>query len=60
MNWLRHSGVLITLTLNPFQWRWRPRAYKENNREWPEGLLRSYRVAWLFLNIRLWIDNGSW
>ena len=60
MNWLRHSGACVTLTVNPFHWQWIPRAYKENNLEWPEGLLRSYRASWLFLSAKFWIDNGSW
>jgi hypothetical protein len=58
--WLRYSGASVTITVNPFHWQWIPRAYKENNLEWPEGMRQSYRAWWLFLSIEFWIDNGEW
>jgi hypothetical protein len=51
MKWLRYSGASVTITVNPFHWQWIPRAYKENNLEWPEGMRQSYRAWWLFLSI---------
>jgi hypothetical protein len=60
MNWLRYSGACVTLTLNPWHWVWLPRAYRESNREWPVGLCRTWRASWLFLTLRIWIDDGSW
>ena len=60
MKWLRYSGACVTLTLNPIHWTWVHRAYKESNQEWPEGMWRTWRASWLFLTVRIWIDDGSW
>jgi hypothetical protein len=60
MNWLRYSGACVTLTLNPVSWVLIPRAYRYNNKEWPEGMWRTWQASWLFLTLRLWIDDGSW
>ena len=60
MKWLHHSDISITLTLNPTRWVWRPTAYRESTKEWSDGLWLSWRARWLFLNIHIWIDDGSW
>lgn len=57
--WLRYSGISVILTVNPLHWRWVPRARQERN-EWSGPDERTYSVSWLFLTIRVWIDNGSW
>ena len=59
MNWLRYSGISVTITLNPFHWSllpWHNRFYDE----WVGPNEQHYNVGWLFLTIRLWIDDGSW
>ena len=60
MNWLRYSGACVTVTLNPVSWVWIPRTYRYNNQEWPEGMRRTWQASWLFLTLRIWIDDGSW
>ena len=60
MNWLRYSGACATLTLNPLHWVGFPKAYRESNQEWPEGMWQTWRASWLFLTVRIWIDDGSW
>ena len=57
--WLTYSGLSIIIELNPLHWCWRPYARNERSLEW--GMPDSQWVAgWLFLTIRLWIDDGSW
>ena len=58
--WVRYSGASVILTLNPLHWRWAPVARHEQNTEWPSPNEHTYMVSWLFLTIRVWIDNGDW
>jgi hypothetical protein len=60
LNWIRYSGISIIITLNPLHWRWMPVATHEQNIEWPSPNEHTYRVAWLWLTVRIWIDNGDW
>lgn len=59
MNWLRYSGLSITLTVNPLHWRWRPSAGLQKD-EWAGPRERTYCACWLMISMRLWIDDGSW
>lgn len=57
--WLTYSGLSVILTLNPLHWSLMPYARNERNLEWgmPDD---QWAAGWLFLTIRLWIDDGSW
>jgi hypothetical protein len=55
-NYLRYSGVSVSITINPFHWNVIPRYFVSN--EWPNENTKA--VSWLFLTIRFWIDDGSW
>ena len=58
--WIKYSGASAIVTLNPLHWRWTPTARHEPNVEWPGPNERTYMAAWLFLTVRVWIDNGDW
>jgi hypothetical protein len=60
IKWLRYSGACVIITFNPLHWQWLPRAQEERNLEWPSPKERTWSVNWLFLTVRLWIDNGDW
>mgnify|MGYP006290635175 CR=1 FL=1 len=56
MNYLKYSGATICFTLNPYHWSWIPIANRENHFDSDD----TFRVSFLFLTIRFWIDNGDW
>lgn len=58
--WIKYSGASVIVTVNPLHWRWKPTAQHERNIEWPSPNERTYMVSWLFLTVRVWIDNGDW
>ena len=58
--WIKYSGASVIVTINPLHWRWKPTAQHERNIEWPSPNERTYMVSWLFLTVRVWIDNGDW
>lgn len=59
IDYLKYSGVSVILSLNPFHWLLIPKIRNESNSEWgsPE---RTYSLTFLFLTVRMWIDNGDW
>jgi hypothetical protein len=60
MNWLKYSGGSIIFSLNPMHWRLTPWAKDEKINEWPDDRVWAYAVTWLFLTVRVWIDDGRW
>jgi len=60
LKWLRYSGACVIITVNPAHWSWRPQAGRVFTTEWATPNERTWRVVWLFLTIRVWIDDGSW
>jgi len=60
IDWIRYSGVSISLHLNPLHWKVLPWFRDETNQEWPSPNERTWAVGFLFLTIRVWIDDGSW
>jgi len=60
LDWLRYSGASITVTMNPCHWRLVPRARQVAMDEWVGPHERSYFASWLFVTVRVWIDDGSW
>ena len=60
LKWVRYSGASVIVTVNPAHWRWTPTARHERSAEWPSPNEHTYQVSWLFLTVRIWIDNGDW
>jgi hypothetical protein len=60
MNWLRYSGACVTITVNPAHWSWVPRAGRVFTTEWAGPNESTWSATWLFLTVRIWIDDGSW
>jgi len=60
LNWIKYSGASINVTVNPYHWRWTPVAREAFIDEWVGPHERSWHIAWLFLTVRIWIDDGSW
>ena len=61
--WIRYSGACVIVSVNPCHWRWVPffHRHTEGTDGWPLGPdERTYTVSWLFLTIRVWLDNGNW
>lgn len=55
INYLKFSGLAVTITVNPYQWSFLP-IFKIDD-DWD---FFTYRFTFLFLTIRVWIDDGSW
>lgn len=60
VNWLRYSGASVTVTINPWHWRLVPWAQTGTLDVWAGPRERSCAVSWLFLTLRIWLDDGSW
>jgi hypothetical protein len=60
LKWLRYSGMSVTITVNPLHWRRVPRIGPTFIDEWVGPHERAYIASWLFLTVRIWIDDGSW
>ena len=60
MNWLRHSGVMIRLNLNPFHWSYLPVFGREFRGEWAGPNETGWYVRFLLVTVSVWIDDGSW
>ena len=60
ISWLRYSGFSVIITGNPLHWSLLPWARREANDGWPSPNQRTWSVGWMFLTLRIWIDDGSW
>jgi len=58
--WLRYSGIAVIVQGNPLHWSVVPWAREERNLEWPTPNERTCALGWLFVTVRIWIDNGDW
>ena len=58
--WLRYSGASIAITLNLLHWAWIPQGGKAFTTEWVGPNERSWYARFLFVTVRIWIDDGSW
>jgi len=56
-NWLRYSGIWITIVLNPFHWRFSWEVIREDDLN-PKMNQMFFQL--LFVNIRIILDDGSW
>ena len=59
LKWLRYSGASVIITVNPLHWRWKPWTTNFVD-EWIGPHERTVTMGWLFVTVRLWIDDGSW
>ena len=59
MNWLKYSGLSISLIVNPLHWSWMPWWRRDYN-EWDGPNEWTGSCGLLFITIRVWIDDGSW
>ena len=59
LKWIKYSGASVIFTLNPVHWSLVPQASKAYN-EWAGPKEWTGQVTWLFLTVRVWIDDGSW
>lgn len=57
MKYLRYSGLSVILHLNPLHWKVLPWVRHEDD-AWENS--NTYSCGFLFLTIRIWIDNGDW
>lgn len=60
INWLRYSGACATITVNPWHWTLVPQFYKDDNNGWLGPNERTWRMSWLMITVRVWVDNGAW
>jgi hypothetical protein len=58
MNWIKYSGIWVTLVCNPFHWNVAFRRINET--EWPYPKRVEYSAQFICLSIRVVVDNGSW
>ena len=57
MDWLRYSGIWLTLVFNPFHWR----IGLIKDMHWaPSPNRTEVAFQFLFLTLRIVIDNGDW
>lgn len=56
IDYLKYSGVSLCITFNPYHWAWTPIVRREEM-QWDED---TFRASFLFLTLRIWIDDGSW
>lgn len=57
-NWVRYSGAVITLHLNPLYW-WAVPYFKQVENEFGEQD-RRWEFKFLCLKLTVWLDNGEW
>ena len=57
IEYLKYSGASLCVTFNPFHWIWVPIIRREKELAWDED---TFRISFLFLTLRIWIDNGEW
>ena len=59
ITWLRYSGFCVIIQGNPLYWKLWPWLRREYH-EWMGPQEKTWAATWLFLTIRIWIDDGSW
>jgi hypothetical protein len=59
MDWIKYSGIWVTLICNPFHWQFSYVA-NETETEWPAPNRKTYILQILMLSVRIVIDNGDW
>jgi hypothetical protein len=58
IDYLKYSGASVIITVNPYHWSWIP-VYRYGSAEiWDYS--KTYIISFLFLTIRIWLDDGNW
>jgi hypothetical protein len=58
-NWLQFSGLSVTIQFNPLHWKMLPWLRREQDfADGPNTWTGCF--TFLFLTVRVWIDNGDW
>jgi hypothetical protein len=58
MNWLRYSGIWVTLICNPYHWR-----VSFNGKAdpiWNGPNTKEYVIQFVFVSVRVVVDNGQY
>jgi hypothetical protein len=55
-DYLKYSGITVTITFNPYHWRFLPE-YEKESADWD---ISTNRISFLFLTIRFWLSNGDY
>lgn len=61
INYLKYSGASLTIYLNPLYWKAFPyirNISKDDVYLGPDS--HTWEFGFLFLIIRVWVDNGNW
>lgn len=59
-DWIKASGGSVTFVVNPFQWKLVPWGQRDTA-EWPRGFnYQGVTFGWLFLIVRVFIDDDSY
>lgn len=58
-NWIRYSGVWITVVVNPLHWGFGI-SKDPYAAEWPAPDRREIHIQVLVISIRLVVDSGRW
>ena len=60
---LKYSNVYLNLRLNPFSWTWIPEvqgALRKDNNEIALYGIATFELTFLGLNLKIFVDDGSW
>lgn len=57
-NWIRYSGAVVTIHLNPLHW-WVLPHWSRHKSEMGERDMR-WTFKFLFVKVTVWIDDGRW
>lgn len=60
--WVANSGASVTFIVNPWNWRLKPWAENAATADtWPAGpRYKGVVFGWLFLIVKVWIDNDDY
>jgi len=58
MNWLRYSGIWVTLICNPYHWQ--VSFSTQPDPIWNDLNTKEYVLQFLFVSVRVVIDNGKY
>ena len=56
INYLRYSGINVTILLNPFGWNYTPKYMREID-PWDDS---DHIFCFLFVSVRIFISDGDW
>ena len=59
LDYLKYSGLTVTIVLNPFHWSWIPKMSPILDTI-TDGEMDGTMFSFLFIRISCWVDNGDW